>query len=133
VNVNTPCRPALTANPTELHYRKIGDKVLTQDSSTLTWSTSNASTIMLDGMTVQPSGSDREAGSVEHRAGSGRASPLARSTKPRPTPPRNERLRRQRRRGWHGTQTASLHITGTVEPIPDCYAAEHLLSHGLSG
>ena len=47
---------SLTANPTELHYRKIGEKVLTQDSSTLTWHTSNADniTLALDGSKVQP-------------------------------------------------------------------------------
>ena len=45
VNVNTAVVASLTANPTELHYRKIGDKVLTEDSGTLTWQTSNADSI----------------------------------------------------------------------------------------
>src|ERR1700690_132536 len=58
VNVDTSVQASLTANPTELHYHKVGDKVFTQDSSTLTWSTSNASTVTLDGATVQPSGTE---------------------------------------------------------------------------
>ena len=45
VNVNTTVDASLSANPTELHYRKIGEKVLTQDSSTLTWQTSNADSV----------------------------------------------------------------------------------------
>ncbi|HET9803699.1 MAG TPA: PEGA domain-containing protein, partial [Candidatus Acidoferrum sp.] len=56
VNVNTTVNASLNANPTELKYRKIGDKVLTQDSSTLTWQTSNADNVTLDGNKVDASG-----------------------------------------------------------------------------
>src|SRR5580700_5401022 len=48
VNVNTKVDATLTANPTELHYRKIGDKVITDDNGTLTWTTSNADSATLD-------------------------------------------------------------------------------------
>src|SRR3984885_9164159 len=47
VNVNTAVVASLTANPTELHYRKLGDKVLTDDSGTLSWQTSNADSYTL--------------------------------------------------------------------------------------
>jgi len=57
VDVNKDIPATLTANPSELHFRKIGDKVIKQESSTLTWSTSNASTVAIDPLgTVTPSG-----------------------------------------------------------------------------
>ncbi len=37
VNVNTMVVASMSANPAEVHYRKIGEKVITQDSSTVTW------------------------------------------------------------------------------------------------
>ncbi len=48
VNVNTVVVANLTANPTDLHYRKIGDKVITDDNGTLTWTTSNADSANID-------------------------------------------------------------------------------------
>jgi hypothetical protein len=113
VNVNTAVQASLTANPTELHYRKIGDKLLTQDSSTLTWSTSNASTITLDGATVQPSGTQTV-----------KPNPSNTDQVPEGQPARtidenkSYTLNASNVCGGTGTQTASLHITGTVEPIP---------------
>jgi hypothetical protein len=113
VNVNTAVQASLTANPTELHYRKIGEKVLTQDSSTLTWNTSNASTITLDGKTVQPSGTQTV-----------KPDPMNTEQVPEGQPARTidenktYTLNASNVCGGTGTQTASLHITGTVEPIP---------------
>jgi hypothetical protein len=113
VNVNTAVQASLTANPTELHYRKIGDKVLTQDSSTLTWSTSNASTITLDGMTIQPSGSETVKPDPSNTAQVPEGQP-ARTIDEN----KSYTLNASNVCGGTGTQTASLHITGTVEPIP---------------
>ncbi len=112
VNVNTAVQASLTANPTELHYRKIGDKLMTQDSSTLTWSTSNASTITLDGMTVQPSGSETVKPDPSNTAQVPEGQP-ARTIDETKT----YTLNASNVCGGTGTQTASLHITGTVEPI----------------
>jgi hypothetical protein len=113
VNVNTTVNASLTANPTELKYRKIGDKVLTQDSSTLTWQTSNADNIMLDGTKVAASGTQTE-----------KPEPADTSQIPEGQPIRNidesksYTLNATNVCGGTATQTASLHITGTVEPIP---------------
>ena len=104
----------LRANPTELHYRKIGEKVLTQDSSTLTWNTSNASTdLTLDGDNVQPSGNQTV-----------KPEPRTLQQVPEGQPARtidenkSYTLNATNVCGGSSTQTASLHITGTVEPIP---------------
>jgi len=113
VNVNTKVDASITANPTELHYRKIGDKVLTQDSSTVSWQTSNADSIMVDGKAVAASGSETV-----------QATPADTSTVPEGGQPRtideskSITLNATNVCGGSATQTASLHITGSVEPIP---------------
>jgi hypothetical protein len=116
VNVNTTVQASLTANPTELHYRKIGDKVLTQDSSTLTWQTSNADNVTLaptPGGKVDPSGSETV-----------KPEPTDTSQVPEGQPARQINdtttytLNATNVCGGTSTQTAALHITGTVEPIP---------------
>lgn len=113
VNVNTTVNASLTANPTELKYRKIGDKVLTQDSSTLTWQTSNADNITLDGNKVDASGNQTV-----------KPDPSDTSQVPEGQPARtideskSYTLNATNVCGGSATQTASLHITGTVEPIP---------------
>src|SRR5246127_5084675 len=48
VSVNTAVQSSLQASPAEIRYRKIGDKVLEQGSSNLSWTTSNASSISID-------------------------------------------------------------------------------------
>jgi len=111
--VNTAVQASLTANPTELHYRKIGEKVLTQDSSTLTWSTSNASTVTLDGATVQPSGTEtvKPGPTNTDQVPEGQSARTIDETK-------SYALKASNVCGGTGNQTATLHITGTVEPIP---------------
>jgi hypothetical protein len=113
VNVNTKVDASLTANPSEVHYRKIGEKVLTQDSSTLTWTTSNADNITLDNNKVDASGNQTV-----------KAEPADTSQVPDGGQPRTIdesktfTLNATNVCGGTSTQTAALHITGSVEPIP---------------
>ena len=113
VNVNTAVTASLTANPTEVKYRKIGDKVLTNDSSTLSWQTGNADNVTLDGNKVDTSGSQ-----------SVTPTPTDTSEVPQGQPARtideskSYTLNATNVCGGTSTQTASIHITGTVEPIP---------------
>ncbi len=113
VNVNTTVNASLTANPTDLKYRKIGDKVITQDSSTLTWQTSNADNVTLDGNKVDATGTQTV-----------KPEPSDTSQVPEGQPARtidenkSYTLNATNVCGGSATQTASLHITGTVEPIP---------------
>jgi outer membrane protein OmpA-like peptidoglycan-associated protein len=114
VNVNTAVVASLTANPTELHYRKLGDKVLTDDSGTLTWQTSNA-----DSMTLTPGGTVAASGSQTVKA-----DPADTTQVPEGQPTRNIdesksfTLNATNVCGGSATQNAAFHITGTIEPIP---------------
>ena len=113
VNVNTKVDASLSLSPTDVHYRKIGDKVLTDDSSTVSWQTSNADSITVDGKTVAASGSETV-----------KADPADSSQVPDGAPARtideskSVALSATNVCGGSATQTASVHITGTVEPIP---------------
>jgi hypothetical protein len=114
VNVNTKVDASLSVNPAEVHYRKIGEKVLTQDSSTLTWQSSNADNVSIDPIgKVDPSGSQTL-----------KAEPKDSSQVPDGQPIRTidetntYTLNATNVCGGSATQTAALHITGTVEPIP---------------
>ncbi|HKS81604.1 MAG TPA: OmpA family protein [Candidatus Acidoferrales bacterium] len=113
VDVNTKVDASLSANPTDVHYRKIGDKVITQDSSTLTWTTGNADNVTLDGNKVDASGNETV-----------KAEPADTSSVPEGGQPRtideskSFTLSATNVCGGSSTQTAALHITGSVEPIP---------------
>jgi outer membrane protein OmpA-like peptidoglycan-associated protein len=113
VNVNTKVDASLTANPSEVKYRKIGDKVITQDSSTLTWTTSNANSVSLDGKKVDASGNQTV-----------QPAPQDTSTVPEGQPivtvdeTKTYTLNATNVCGGSSTQTAALHITGSREPIP---------------
>jgi len=113
VNVNTKVDASLSANPSEVHYRKIGDKVITQDSSTVTWTTSNADSVTVDGQKVELNGNETV-----------KAEPADSSQVPDGGQPRtidetkNFTLNATNVCGGSATQTAGMHITGSIEPIP---------------
>jgi hypothetical protein len=113
VNVNTKVDASISANPTELHYRQIGEKVLTNDSSTVSWQVSNADNISVDGKSVAPSGTETIT-----------AQPSDTSAVPEGGQPRTidqtktVTLTATNVCGGSATQTASIHVTGSVEPIP---------------
>jgi len=108
VNVNTKVDASLSANPAELHYRKIGDRVIRQESSTLSWSTSNADSISLDPVgKVDPSGSQTVKGEPK-KTDLGPVDELTTYT-----------LSATNVCGGSATQTAAIHISGSIEPIPE--------------
>jgi outer membrane protein OmpA-like peptidoglycan-associated protein len=58
VNVNTAVQANLDLAPAEVHYKKVGEKVVVNDGSALNWTASNASTVSIDSLgTVSPTGS----------------------------------------------------------------------------
>ncbi len=113
VNVNTKVDASISANPTDVTYHKIGDKVVQQGSTTLTWQTSNADSITVDGQTVQASGNETV-----------QPTPADTSEVPEGQPARtidetkNYALHATNVCGGSSDQTAAVHITGTIEPIP---------------
>jgi outer membrane protein OmpA-like peptidoglycan-associated protein len=113
VNVNTKVDASLTADPTQVTYHKMGDKVIQQDSTTLNWQTSNADSITVDGQTVAASGSQTE-----------KPEPTDTSTVQPGQPPRTVdetktyTLNATNVCGGSATATAPVHITGVIESIP---------------
>jgi OmpA family/PEGA domain len=108
VNVNTKVDASLSANPAELHYRKIGDRIIKQESSTLSWSTTNADSVSLDPVgKVDPSGSQAVKGEPKKTD----LGPVDEST--------TYTLNATNVCGGSATQTAAIHITGSIEPIPE--------------
>jgi OmpA family/PEGA domain len=113
VNVNTAVQANITATPGDLHYRKIGDKVLTDDTGTVTWNSSNANAATLNGNAVDPNGSQQV-----------KADPADTSQVPEGGQPRTVdeqkafTLTATNVCGGSGTASASFHVTGSVEPIP---------------
>lgn len=107
INVNTQPTAALTLNPTEVTYHKIGDKVKEDGTSTLSWTSSNASKV-----TIDPIGSVQTSGSQTVTA----------EPKQQNVGPVNENqtytLTATNVCGGTTTQTANLHITGSIEPMP---------------
>jgi len=107
VNVNTVVVASLAANPAELHYRKIGEKVKVQDSTTLTWTTSNA-----DNVNIDPLGKVDLNGSQSIKA-------EPKKTDLGPVDETNTySLNATNVCGGSSTQTASVHIVGSIEPVP---------------
>ena len=104
VNVNTAIQANLQLAPAEVHYRKIGDKVVQDDSSALSWSASNASNVSID-----------QFGNVDANGNR----PL--QITPKQTTPGNVdetvtyTLTATNGCGGTETRTAALHITGTIE------------------
>jgi hypothetical protein len=114
VNVNTKVDASLTADPAEVHYRKIGDKVVTQDSSTLTWKTSNA-----DSISLEPGGKVDTSGSQTVKAEPADTTPVPEGQPARTIDEtKNFTLNATNVCGGSATETAGLHIVGDVEPIP---------------
>jgi hypothetical protein len=108
VNVNTTVTGSLTASPTDLHYRKIGDKVITDDNGTLTWTTGNADSVNIDpigkvdlngSQAVKADPTKTDIGAVDEN--------------------RNYVLHATNVCGGSLDQTAAVHVTGSIEPIPD--------------
>jgi hypothetical protein len=108
VNVNTTVVATLNAAPAELHYRKIGEKVITDDSGTLTWTTSNA-----DSAEIAPIGKVDLNGSQSVKADP------AKTDIGSVDESKSYTLTATNICGGSSTQTAAFHVTGSIEPIPE--------------
>jgi OmpA family/PEGA domain len=113
VNVNTKVDASISANPAEVHYRKIGDKVITQDSTTVTWQTSNADSVTVDGQKVELSGSQTEKPEPADTSAVAEGQP-ARTVDEN----KSYALNATNVCGGSANETANVHIVGSVEPIP---------------
>ena len=108
VNVNTAIQANLQLAPGEAHYRKIGDKVMQDAGTALTWNVTNASAVSIDPLgTVDPSG-NRTLQVTPRKTDTGAVDEQITYT-----------LNAHNECGGTQTQTATLHLTGSIEPIPE--------------
>jgi OmpA family protein/PEGA domain-containing protein len=107
VNVNSEPTATIALSQPEVHYHKIGDKVVQQDTSTLSWSSSNANSTLLS-----PFGSESMSGTRTVTA----------KPKQDTTGPINEdetyTLTAANACGGTTTSSATLHVVGSIDPPP---------------
>ena len=107
VNVNSQPTVTLNLSESEVHFHKVGDKVVQDDSTTLQWSTSNA-----DKVAITPLGSEAASGSQTIEA-----KPVQMTTGPV-----NEgygyTIKATNSCGGTATKTVILHIVGSIDPAP---------------
>lgn len=107
VDVNSQPAATLTASEGEVHFHKIGDKIVQDDPVTLNWSASNA-----DKVTITPLG-------IEGMSGSQTIKPVPTQTA---TGQVNEfvnyTLSASNACGGTVTKTAALHFVGSIDPAP---------------
>ena len=107
VEVNSVVQSSLNASPTEISYRRIGDKIMEQASTTLNWSSSNSDAVSLDpGGSVEPSGTKSITLSPT-QSGTGPVDEEFKYT-----------LKSTNVCGGTDTKTVAVHLKGSVDPIP---------------
>jgi len=108
VNVNTAVQSSLDVSPAQVRYRRIGAKVLEQGASNVAWSSTNASSISIDPLgAVDPNGTKAVQITPTHDSDG----PIDEV--------RTYTLTAKNDCGGSDTHTASVHVTGSIEPIPD--------------
>jgi len=107
VEVNSVVQSSLNASPPEVRYRRIGDKVMEQGSTTLNWSSSNSDAVSLDpGGSVEPSGT-KSITLGPTQSGTGPVDEEFKYT-----------LKSTNVCGGTDTKTVAVHLKGSVDPIP---------------
>jgi len=107
VEVNSIVQSSLDASPTEVRYRRIGDKVIEQGSTTLNWSSSNSDAASLD-----PGGSVGASGTKSITLGPTQTGigPVDEQFK--------YTLQATNACGGSETRTVVAHLKGSIDPIP---------------
>jgi len=104
VNVNTAIQANLALSPAEVHYKKVGDKVVQDDNSALNWTAANASNV-----SIQP------LGTVDAN-GTRSLQPMPKKTDPGAVDETvTYTLTASNGCGATETRTATLHIVGSIE------------------
>lgn len=108
VDVDSAIQSSLQATPGEVRYRRIGDKVVEQGSANLQWSATNADTVSIEPVgTVSPSGQQA-------------VQPAPKQTAEGPVQEtQTYTLTAKNACGGSDTRTATVRLTGSIEPIPE--------------
>jgi hypothetical protein len=108
VAVNLDVQSSINASPAELRYRRIGDKVIEQGSTNLNWQATNANAIMLDPFGSVAADGTRTITATPKQDTNGPVNEVQTYT-----------LVASNECGGSSTQTASVRVTGSIEPIPE--------------
>ncbi len=104
VNVNPVVQSSLETSPSEIHYLRVGNKVMTQESSDLKWTVTNADAIAIDPIgKVAASGQEK-------------TTPDPKETTGEINETRSYTLTASNVCGGSDTKTAQLQIKGMMEP-----------------
>jgi outer membrane protein OmpA-like peptidoglycan-associated protein len=104
VDVNNAVQANLELSPAEVHYKRVGNKVVEDDGSTLNWTASNASNISIDPLgTVDANGSRALQPAVDEKT----PGPVDKTI--------TYTLNAANGCGGTVTRTAALHIVGSIE------------------
>jgi len=107
VNVGTQPTATISLSEPEVHYHKIGDKVVEDDSVTLKWSTANANSVTIATLGNEPLRGSKVIEATPDQNGVG---------------PVNETIRynlsASNTCGGTAQQTALLHVVGSIDPAP---------------
>ena len=105
VNVNSAIDANLALSPAEIHYKRVGDKVVEDDNAALNWTATNASAVSIDSLgSVDPSGS-RTLTVAPQKSDPGAVDETVTYT-----------LKASNDCGGARTKTVALHIVGSIEP-----------------
>jgi len=106
VRVNTGVQASFNIAPSEIRYRRQGDKVLEQGTATLTWAAAGADVVSLDPFGSVPATGSRTVQPVPAKTDVGAIDETVTYT-----------FRATNVCGGSETRTARLHITGMIEPV----------------
>lgn len=105
VNVNSAIQANLQLSPAEVQYKRVGNEVVEQGNTALNWTSTNASSVSIDSVgTVDASGS-RAISAVPQKSDFGPIDETVTYT-----------LKASNECGGAESQTAALHIVGSIEP-----------------
>ena len=107
VEVNNAIQSSLAVTPGEVRYRKIGDKVVEQGSADLQWSAANANSVSIDPMGMVDPNGQKTVQPVPKQATEGAVDEVQTYT-----------LTAKNNCGGTETRTATVRVTGAIEPLP---------------
>jgi outer membrane protein OmpA-like peptidoglycan-associated protein len=108
VAVNPDVQSSIEASPAEVRYRRIGDKVIEQGSANVNWKATNANSIKVDPFGTVAADGTKTIKATPTQQGNGPISEVQTYT-----------LVAANECGGSSTQTASVRLTGSIEPIPE--------------
>jgi outer membrane protein OmpA-like peptidoglycan-associated protein len=104
VNVNNAVQANLQLSPAEIHYKRVGDKVVQQDGTALNWSSGNATSVSIDAFGTVDANGTRPLQIAPKKTDPGTVDENVTYT-----------LTASNGCGGTETRTAALHIVGSIE------------------